>query len=47
MQDESTQKIGPLSQLEAEIITFPPKPDGWTTDISNYRVAWLLKTIKM
>ncbi len=55
MQDESTQKeIGPLSYLEAEKITFPPKPDGrtarrsdvWTdrrTDISNYRVASLLK----
>ena len=30
MQDESTQKNGPLSSLEAEKITFPPKPTGRT-----------------
>ena len=35
-----------LSQLGAEKIAFPPKPDGQTdirTDISIYRVALLLK----
>ena len=48
---ESAQKeIGAISQLGAEKITFPPKCDGRTygrtdirTDISNYRVASLLK----
>ncbi len=30
------------SQFWAEKIAFPTKPDGWT-DISNYRVASLLK----
>ncbi len=38
----------PLSQLKPEKITVPPKPyirtDG-QTDISNYRVALLLKRI--
>ncbi len=36
------------SQLGAEKIAFPPKPDGWTdirTDISNYRVALLLQRV--
>ena len=48
------KKIGPLSKLEAEKITFPPKPDGWTDrqtygrkdghrDILDYRVASLIK----
>ena len=41
-----TQKMIALSYIEAEKITFPPKPDrktyGWT-DISVYRVASLLK----
>ncbi len=40
-------KIGAISQLGAEKITFPPKPDGHTdrrTDICFYRVALLLKT---
>ena len=39
-------KIGPLSQLATEKITFPLKPDRQTyrrTDISAYRVASLLK----
>ena len=36
------KKIGPLFYLEAEKITFPSKLDG-RTDISNYRVASLLK----
>ena len=44
---ESAQKeIGAISQLGAEKITFPPKSDIRTdghTDISNYRVASLLK----
>ncbi len=37
MQDESTQKNGPLSKLATEKIALPPKPDGQTyiqTDIS-------------
>ena len=45
------KKIGAISQLETEKITFPPKPDRQTdrqtygrTDISIYRVASLLKT---
>ena len=38
------EKIGALSQLGAKKIVFPPKPDGIQTDISNYRVASLLKT---
>ncbi len=39
MQDESTQKkLDLYPNLEAEKITFPPKPDGHT-DISSYRVA--------
>ena len=41
-----TKKIGAISQLGAEKITFPPKLDGQTdirTDISIYRVASLLK----
>ncbi len=41
-----TQKMRALSYIGAEIITFPPKPDGQTdiqTDISVYRVASLLK----
>ena len=40
------KNIGALSQLGAEKITFPPKPDGHTDrrmDISVYRVASLLK----
>ncbi len=37
-------KNGPLSSLEAEKSTFPPKPDG-QTDIGNYRVASLLKIL--
>ncbi len=44
------KKIGAISQLGAEKITFPPKPDGHTysqtnrrTDICFYRVALLLK----
>ena len=32
-----TKKIGLLSELEAEKITFPPKPER-RTDISYYRV---------
>ncbi len=48
-----TEKNRLLSQLGAEKIAFPPKPDihtygqtdGWTV-ISNYRVAWLLQTLK-
>ncbi len=49
-----TKKIGAISQLGAEKITFPPKPDGHTdrhtvrqtdrrADICFYRVALLLK----
>ena len=34
---------GAISQLGAEKITFPPKPDR-QTDICFYRVALLLKT---
>ncbi len=37
-----TEKIGALSQLWAEKITFPPKYDG-LTDICINRVASLLK----
>ena len=52
MLDESThKKIRPLTKLEPEKITFPPKPDRHTyrqtyrrTDICFYRVASLLKT---
>ena len=43
-----TKKIGAISQLGAEKITFPPKPDGHTdrrTDICFYRVALLLKNM--
>ncbi len=47
---KSAQKeIGAISQLGAEKITIPPKPDRRTdlrTDISNYRVASLLKKDK-
>ena len=46
------KKIGAISQLGAEKITFPPKPDGQTygqtdrrTDICYYRVALLLKMV--
>ena len=42
------KKIGAISQLGAEKITFPLKPDGHTdiqTDISIYRVASLLKIL--
>ncbi len=41
-----TKKIGATSQLGAEKIAFPPKPDRQTykrTDGSVYRVASLLK----
>ncbi len=45
------KKNGAISQLGAEKITFPPKPDRQTdihtdrlTDICFYRVALLLKT---
>ncbi len=48
-----TLKMRALSYIGAEKITFPPKPDGQTdiqtdrrTDISNYRVASLLKRVK-
>ncbi len=37
-----TQEIRPLSKLATEKIAFPPEPDK-RTDISNYRVASLLK----
>ncbi len=44
------KKIGAISQLGAEKITFPPKPDRHTniqtdrrTDICFYRVTLLLK----
>ncbi len=30
MREICTQKIGAISQLGAEKITFPPKPDGHT-----------------
>ncbi len=47
-----TKKIGAISKLGAEIITFPPKPDGQTysqtdrrTDICFYRVALLLMDV--
>ena len=46
MRGMCTDKIGALSQLGAEKITFPPKPNGHTdrqTDICFYRVALLLK----
>ncbi len=36
------KKIGAISQLVAENITFPPKR-GWHTVICFYRVALLLK----
>ncbi len=46
------KKIWVISQLGAEKITFPPKPDGQTdiqtdgrTDISVYRVETLLKQL--
>ncbi len=42
-----TQKMRALSYIEAEKITFSPKPDIHTyrrTDISVYRVASLLKS---
>ena len=45
-----TKKIGAISQLGAEKITFPPKPDiqryiqtDGRTDVCFYRVALLLK----
>ncbi len=38
-----TEKNKALSQLKAEIIAIFPKSDG-QTDISNYRVALLLKS---
>ncbi len=48
-----TQKMRALSYIGAEKNTFPAKPDGQTdietdrrTDISVYRVASLLKTLK-
>ena len=41
-----TEKNRTLSQLGAEKITFPPKPER-RTNISNYRVASLLKTDKI
>ncbi len=47
------KKIGAISQLGAEKITFPPKPDGETdiqtdrrTDILVDRVALLLKILR-
>ena len=50
MREICTKKIGAISQLGADKITFPPKPDGQTylqtdkqTDICFYRVALLLK----
>ncbi len=53
-----TKKFGAISQIGAEKITFPPKPDRHIyrhtyiqtdrrTDISFYRVALLLKTVKI
>ncbi len=44
--ESSTKKIGAISQLGAEKITFSPKPGRHTyrrTDICFYRVALLLK----
>ncbi len=52
------KEIGAISELGAEKITFPPKSDRRTdgrtdgrtdiqTDISNYRVASLLKRIRI
>ena len=41
------KKVGAISQLRAEKITFHPKPDrhkDGRTDIYNYRVASLLKS---
>ncbi len=38
------RKIRTLSQLGAEKIAFLPKPNIWT-DISNYRIALLLKNV--
>ena len=46
--DLQQQKIGAISQLGAEKITFPPKRGCHTdrrTDICFYRVALLLKKI--
>ena len=43
------KKYGAISELGAEKITFPPKPDGQAdrrTDICFYRVASLLKSIQ-
>ena len=48
MRGMCAEKIRTVSQLGAEKIAFPPKPEGLTdgrTDISNYRVASLLKII--
>ena len=45
-----TEKIRTVSQLGAEKIAFLPKPEGHTyrrTDISNYRVASLLKSFSI
>ena len=41
MRGTAQKEIGAISQLGAEKITFPPKPDR-LTDISSYRVASLL-----
>ena len=48
------KKIGAISQLGAEKIAFPPKPDRQTyrhtyrrTDIYFYRVALLLKIFRL
>ncbi len=38
-----TEEVRPLSQLDAEKITIPPKSDR-RADISNYRVALLPQT---
>ncbi len=53
MRGNWTIKIGAISQLGAEKIMFPPKPDGQTdrqtdgqADICFYRVALLLKRFK-
>ncbi len=49
MWGSAQKEIGAISQVWAEKITFPPKPDGRTdiqserrTDICSYRVASLL-----